>query len=145
MILCRKSLKENLLIIYFVRVDAFAPCIQIMQGTKIDDSFLLLIKSFPKGWWWKGFLEIYAQHNEKDFTVDFHTHQSTWHLIMARRLKLILRVWRMTTTKEIIACKKFFANTLCRQLFFYLKEVLLLSSCQTLIKGLCIVCFMFWT
>ena len=135
--------------IYFARVDAFAPCIQIMQGTKIDDSFLLLIKSFTKGWWWwKGFLEIYAQHNEMDFTVDFHTHlhtQSTWHLIMARRLKLILRVWRMTTTKEIIACKEFFANTLCRQLFFYLKEVLLLSSCQTLIKGLCIVCFMFWT
>ena len=130
------------------KVNAFAFRFQIMQGTKIDKSFLPLIKTFTKEWWWKGLLEIYAKHNEIDFTLDSHTHihtQGTWHLIMARRLKLILRAWRMMTTKETIARMEFFANILCRQLFFYLKEVLLLSSCQTLIKGLCIVCFMFWT
>lgn len=121
---------------------------KLCKEQKIDKSFLPLIKTFTKEWWWKGLLEIYAKHNEMDFKLNSHTHihtQGTWHLIMARRLKLILRAWRMMTTKETIAGMEFFANILCRQLFFYLKEVLLLSSCQTLIKGLCIVCFMLWT
>ena len=62
---------------------------KLCKELKIDKSFLPLIKTFTKEWWWKGLLEIYAKHNEMDFKLNSHTHiQNNQYLYIRRVDKL---------------------------------------------------------